>query len=121
MLGGPWEFLTNTLSNSLAAAMRVFKLPLFDLVSRQSKVLDQLRESPFASLGIALGVGKNFCATSHVDADMGFTFAGSFSTKPGKKGNSFIFPNHQLKAEFPGDTNYVNLFAFNPKFQVNGT
>ena len=101
--------------------MSVFKLPLCDLVSRQSKVLDQLKVSPFASLGTALGVGKNFCATSHVDSDMGYTFAGSFSTKPGKKGNSFIFPDYRLKAEFPGDTNYVNLFAFNPKFQVTFT
>ena len=169
--------MTNALRNSLAAAMNVFKLPLGDLVTRQSKVLDQLTSSPFASLGIAigigsvesrlftveicslklilqdlyaisndfflflifknilvaiyqtrhmfkildstLGVGKNLWSTSHVDQDMGFTFSGSFTTKPGKVGNGFLFPTFGLKAEFPSDTNTVNLFVFNPKFEVN--
>ena len=176
-VGGDWNFLTNALRNSLAAAMNVFKLPLGDLVTRQSKVLDQLTASPFASLGIAigigsvesrpdtvtissqisswftrfytilkdifaiqkdfvcyiyhqtrymckildstLGVGKNLWSTSHVDEDMGFTFSGSFTTKLGKEGNGFLFPAFGLKAEFPADTNNVNLFTFNPKFEVN--
>ena len=110
--------MTNSLKNSISNAMKVFKLPLGDLFARQTNVLDQLIVSPLSSLGIALGVGKNFSCTSHVDGDMTFTFSGSFSTKPGKVGNGFIFPTFRLKAEFPDDINHVRLFAFNPRFEV---
>ena len=110
----------HSLEKQLSQAMQVFKLPLGDLFTRQTNVLDQLIVSPFASLGIALGVGQNFAATSHVDGDMGYTFAGSFSTKPGKVGNGFIFPQYKLKAEFPDDIGHVRLFAFNPRFEVRG-
>ena len=63
-------------------------------------------------------MGKNFAASSHLDRDMAFTFAGSCSTKPGKVGNGFLFPKFRLKAVFPDDINQVRLFAFNPGFEV---
>ena len=53
---------SNGVKNSLSDAMEIFKLPLFDLVTRQSFVLDQLALPPFGKLGLALGKGslRNF-------------------------------------------------------------
>ena len=118
LLNGEWPRFTSKLRNSLAGAVEVFKLPLGDLITRQQSVLGHLLVSPFSSLGIALAIGKNYASSSHVDSDMGFTFAGSFTTEAGRRGNSFVFPTYRMKIDFPGNTNNVSLFAFNPKFEV---
>ena len=53
----------------------VYKLPLRDLIIRQFDLIRKIDLSPISDLGLALGVGKNFFASSHVDRDMGFTFS----------------------------------------------
>ena len=50
--------LSNAVKNSLSEAMKVFKLPLWDIYTRQSEVLNQLALSPFSKLGLALGKGS---------------------------------------------------------------
>ena len=44
---------------------------------------------------------------------------GSFSTEPGKLGNGFLFPDYNLKVEFPGDIGQIQLFCFNPAKRVS--
>ena len=37
------------------------------------------------------------------------------------EGNSFVFPDFEAKIQFTDDENRMNLFAFNPKFEVSRT
>ena len=60
---------------SIHHAMNVFRLPLADLFVCQKLVMDLLVQSPFSEAGLAVAVGKNYASSSHVDEDMGFTFA----------------------------------------------
>ena len=48
---------------------------------------------------------------------MSFSYCGSFSSCV-KEGNGFIFPTFKAKIDFPDDEQRLNLFAFNPKFEV---
>lgn len=133
---GGTQTMKTDLRKSAAKIVSVFRLPMADLCHRQQKMLNQLQSSKFASLGLALAVGKNFCSSSHTgknkqviltwninsiilsaDQDMSFSFSGSFSSC-GKEGNCFLFPRFKAKIDFPDDCNRLNLFAFNPKFEV---
>lgn len=84
---------------------------------------------------IPLAVGKNFAATAHIDNDSAFTFrlgtfsfkfrlrfiiicSGIFSTKQGKVGNSFCFPQFEVKIGSHNDHEQLQLFMFNPCFEV---
>ena len=46
------------------------------------------------------------------------SFSGSFSTMPGKIGNSFCFPGFEAKIVFENDFEQLQLFMFNPNFEV---
>ena len=52
------SLFSNGVKNSLCDAIKVFKLPLWDLCTRQSEVLNHLALSPFNELGLALGKGS---------------------------------------------------------------
>ena len=61
--------------------VQVFKLPLWDLVCRQKRILDLLLMSSYNSLGNAVAVGKNFSSSCHTDQDGGYTFSGCIFIK----------------------------------------
>ena len=63
------------LQKSISHVVDVFRLPLFDLLTRQKRVMDMIVQSNFSKAGLALAVGKNYQSSAHKDDDMGFTFA----------------------------------------------
>ena len=65
----------NEFKKSINHALNVFRIPLADLFIRQKMVMDLLVQSPFSEAGLAVAVGKNYASSSHVDDDIGFTFA----------------------------------------------
>ena len=108
--------LENELKKHLKKVVGVFKKPLYDLCLRQKAIIEETSRSTLATVGLSLAAGRDYYSSSHVDDDMVFTFAGSFSTQAGKVGNSFIFPDFKAKLTFPNDSNVVTLFCFNPRF-----
>ena len=63
------------LKKSIGHVVDVFRLPLFELLTRQRRVMDMIVQSNFSEAGLAVAVGKNYQSSAHVDDDMGFTFA----------------------------------------------
>ena len=72
---GGIESVKTALRLSLSQVVRVFELPLRDLIWRQQKVMSYLLTTTFSSVGLALAVGKNYSSSGHMDLDSGFTFA----------------------------------------------
>ena len=68
--------MDETVKKLFGQVVEVFKLPLWDLVSRQKGILDLLLQSSYTSLGNAVAVRKNFSSSSHTDPDVGYTFSG---------------------------------------------
>ena len=110
------KYLEKELKKHLKKVVGVFKKPLYDLCLRQKAIIEETSRSTLTTVGLALAAGRDYCSSSHVDDDMAFTFAGSFSTQAGKVGNSFIFLDFKAKLTFPNDSNVVTLFCFNPRF-----
>ena len=54
--------------------VEIYRKPLFDLISRQTKLVEMVSADSLSSVGVSLSIGKNFCATSHFDSDMGYSF-----------------------------------------------
>ena len=59
---------TLQLKRALTNILEVFKVPAYQIFPRQKKAFDHLAKSPFTDVGLGLGVGENFCASSHTGA-----------------------------------------------------
>eukprot|EP00090_Calanus_glacialis_P035229 TRINITY_DN60188_c0_g1_i1.p1 TRINITY_DN60188_c0_g1~~TRINITY_DN60188_c0_g1_i1.p1 ORF type:complete len:255 (-),score=24.75 TRINITY_DN60188_c0_g1_i1:14-778(-) len=114
---GSNDRMEKAMKRGISNAVSVFSLPLADLYLRQKRIMDHLVQTSSNNLGLSVAVGQNYQSTSHIDRDMGYTFAGSFSSCRGKIGNSFIFPTFNAKIAFPEDCQDINLFCFNPTLQ----
>ena len=67
--------IENGFKKSISHVLNVFRLPLADLFIRQQRVMEQVIQAEFSDVGPAVAVGKNYASSSHVDEDMGYTFA----------------------------------------------